>query len=320
MDIVTARTTTRVFARSAGSSTAYPDAELDVSIKTVCDDFIARTHCTRTISTITLSSGSSSLPALPTNFRPERILSSYLTGSNVVAGIGGSRIFGAYYAEGARDYSGSTLSASLTVIPYRQLLEMKYGLAGAGQPQYIAFNDGVTGSTTGEVYPEPDQNYTCTIEWYQPFNSYTDGQAFASATVAGGAVTAVTLSTNGGGSIYSTVPTATFSGGGGTGASVTATISNGAVTGFTSLVGGSGYTSAPTVLIGGVDASPQTVVLPDDYMRGILAWGACAIAQKSEPESGYARYALQQYEALIQRAIGAGSMGEKEIIAIPRRR
>ena len=49
---------------------------------------------------------------------------------------------------------------------------------------------------------------------------------------------------------YTTAPTVTFSGGGGTGASATATIdASGQVTGITITNGGSGYTSAPTVTI-----------------------------------------------------------------------
>jgi hypothetical protein len=65
--------------------------------------------------------------------------------------------------------------------------------------------------------------------------------ASATATVAGGAVTAFTLT--GGGSGYTSAPTVSIAGG--NGAVVTATIASGAVTGFTVTNGGSGY--APTV-------------------------------------------------------------------------
>ena len=44
-------------------------------------------------------------------------------------------------------------------------------------------------------------------------------------------------------------PVAIFSGGGGAGAAVVLTVASGAVSGFSGLVGGSGYTSAPSVLI-----------------------------------------------------------------------
>jgi hypothetical protein len=50
-----------------------------------------------------------------------------------------------------------------------------------------------------------------------------------------------------GGTGYTTAPTVTFTGGGGTGAAATATISGGAVTAITMTAYGTGYTSAPTV-------------------------------------------------------------------------
>ena len=56
------------------------------------------------------------------------------------------------------------------------------------------------------------------------------------------------LSMTTGGSGYTTAPTVTFSGGGGTGASATANIAIGAVGSLTMTSAGSGYTSAPTVV------------------------------------------------------------------------
>ncbi len=48
---------------------------------------------------------------------------------------------------------------------------------------------------------------------------------------------------------YTTAPTVVLGGGGGSGAQFTATVSGGAITGFTQICAGSGYTSAPTVII-----------------------------------------------------------------------
>ena len=56
------------------------------------------------------------------------------------------------------------------------------------------------------------------------------------------------LSMTSGGSGYTTAPTVTFSGGGGTGASATANVAIGAVASLTMTSAGSGYTSAPTVV------------------------------------------------------------------------
>lgn len=71
--------------------------------------------------------------------------------------------------------------------------------------------------------------------------------ATATATVASGSVTGVTLSS--GGSGYSSVPAVTFSGGAGTGAAATAVVTGGVVTAVNVTNGGTGYTSAPTVAI-----------------------------------------------------------------------
>ena len=71
--------------------------------------------------------------------------------------------------------------------------------------------------------------------------------ATATATVAGGEVTGLTVGAGGTG--YTTAPLVALTGGGGTGATATATVSSGAVTSFTVTNPGSGYTTAPTVTL-----------------------------------------------------------------------
>lgn len=73
--------------------------------------------------------------------------------------------------------------------------------------------------------------------------------AYGYATVSGGVVTGVSVKKSG--MLYTSAPTVSFSGGGGSGATATATISNGKVTGVTITAGGTGYTSAPTVSFSG---------------------------------------------------------------------
>ena len=82
----------------------------------------------------------------------------------------------------------------------------------------------------------------------------------AAATVAGGGVTAVTVTNLGTASPslaytdYASIPTVTLSGGGGSGAAATAVLSGGStgrITGFTVTNAGTGYTSAPTVTVNG---------------------------------------------------------------------
>lgn len=85
-----------------------------------------------------------------------------------------------------------------------------------------------------------------------------------------------------GGSLYTTAPTATFTGGGGTGAAGTAVLSSGAVASVTITNPGSGYTSAPTVGFtggGGSNAAGTAVIGPpatfevrDEHHLHLLLW------------------------------------------------
>lgn len=62
---------------------------------------------------------------------------------------------------------------------------------------------------------------------------------------------AASVSFSVGGTYYTSAPTVAFSGGGGTGAAATAHITNGVVTSITMTAGGTGYTSAPTIAFTG---------------------------------------------------------------------
>lgn len=75
-------------------------------------------------------------------------------------------------------------------------------------------------------------------------------------TIDGGGVDAITVTAGGTG--YTSAPTVTFTGGGGSGASAVATISGGAVTKVTIIDRGTGYTSAPTIGFTGGGGSGAT--------------------------------------------------------------
>jgi len=104
-----------------------------------------------------------------------------------------------------------------------------------------------------------EDDFNCTVEkntFYQAIQS-VDLQAVAS----------VTVSNQGSG--YTSAPTVTFSGGGGSGAAALATVSSaGKVTAITMTSGGSGYTSTPAVAFsgGGGSSARGTAVIgdPDD--------------------------------------------------------
>jgi hypothetical protein len=94
-------------------------------------------------------------------------------------------------------------------------------------------------------------------------------QATATATLAGGALTGVTLHAAGSG--YTTAPTVTFSGGGGTGAAALVTFNP--VNTVTLNAGGAGYSSAPTVTIsggGGFGATATAAIGGGGNVTGII--------------------------------------------------
>jgi len=87
--------------------------------------------------------------------------------------------------------------------------------------------------------------------WIDPciFTNLQAAGAYGYAAISAGAVTGVTVMKPG--ISYTSAPTVTFSGGGGSGAAGTATIANGQVTGITITSGGAGYTGIPTVAFSG---------------------------------------------------------------------
>jgi hypothetical protein len=174
MNVQTARQIVQQFARSAGSTEEYPVIELDRCIKMAADEFISETGYLKNVDTLTLTSGNDALPALPTNFRPDRLLSAYLTGSNVTVSMTHSHRAnwpGYFVDSNARDGVGATRQAVLDVTSHERLISLKYGVAESGQPSEIAFSS----HTAGMVYPNPDQNYTLVLRWLGLFTTWTDG-------------------------------------------------------------------------------------------------------------------------------------------------
>lgn len=134
--------------------------------------------------------------------------------------------------------------------------------------------------------------------WLDLWSAPGEGQAFAlrarrqadrwvktaaqlRATVAGGAVTAITVVD--GGAHYTAAPTVTI-GGPGTGATATATVANGVVTAVNVTGGGSGYTVAPRVTAPGVWGSTTRGLLypEDEATPPIWVVRAMAIAYATE--------------------------------------
>lgn len=128
---------------------------------------------------------------------------------------------------------------------------------------------------------------------------------------AGTGVDAVTVGTPGSG--YTSAPTVTFSGGGGTGAAGTAVVSGGAVTGVTITNHGTGYTSAPTVAFtgGGGTGAAATATIADlanavcaalpSYLSSLMAHAVVTIDHGTEADAIDARETLAS-ERLIPNA------------------
>ena len=90
------------------------------------------------------------------------------------------------------------------------------------------------------------------------------------AVVSGGTVTGVTVTA--GGSGYTSAPTVTFTGGGGTGAAGTAVLTADAVTSVTITNAGTGYTSAPTVAFtGGAGTGAAGTSAVSAQVKGVTA-------------------------------------------------
>ena len=138
-----------------------------------------------------------------------------------------------------------------TEFTYRRNNELEQGLIVSGLPTNFGY--AIHQPSLGEssvIYES--SNGVLAIDNYSGAANYPENSK---------AVSAVELLQAG--TSYTSVPTVTVSGGGGSGAVIEATIANGKVTGFNLKKAGTGYTTAPTVTItggGGSGATAFTVI------------------------------------------------------------
>jgi hypothetical protein len=293
--------------RNADTSVMYADRQLDFAFRKAANMFIRATRFTKEALSLPLLAGEDTLTAFPAGFHPDRILAVYLTGANVVATpISAGRF--------PSPITPQDTLCSLRRGDYAEVLTMATASPSSGQPVVIAFKS----ITEAKLYPKALKDVTVNFLWTPPCTSWQAGAAFARANVAGGAITSVDVlypfdaenNVSSSGSIYSTEPTIAFSGGGGVGALATATIDadeNG-VSDITVDNGGTGYTSAPVVVIGG-QRSDVTINLPDDVIEQIASDGAIACLQETEEEHTYAREAMARFQAYIRSQVGRGTLG-----------
>lgn len=144
MSIATARDWVRQFARNAGSSDSYTDADIDRAIQFAGSEWCRKTKNYRGSGTLTLTAGDRDLPAFPDIFRPDLLTRAWLA------------------------YSETSQATSLQVID-AQALDVQPTRSGI--PAYIGFPT----QTTGYVYPTPSIACTVYLEFVKPFESWSAG-------------------------------------------------------------------------------------------------------------------------------------------------
>ena len=269
MTLTQARSYVRQWLRGE-SGVAFNAAEYDRALLTQGDDFIRRARFGVQVSTLVISDSTEALPTFPTGFRPDRFLSAWLIDSDSVP------------------------VAQLSLISQLELRERQFQHGVSDSiPEYLAFLT----NTTGELYPAPNAAYTMKLEWLPFFDSWTEGIAQTTAVLSGGGLASITIADGG---YYASTPAVTFSGGGGSGAAATAVLTDNVVTSFTSITAGTGYTTAPTVLLDGVATSTVTIsAVPDDILRKLLITAVPGLLQINMPQEPYSKLALEQYEQLV---------------------
>jgi hypothetical protein len=124
-------------------------------------------------------------------------------------------------------------------------------------PDFLASRAGRTLGQIVAAVLEMSQNHTALSA--AGLGGFTSSGTGATATSAlTGSTVSTTFTVTAGGSGYTTAPTVILSGGGGSGATATATVSSGVVTALTRTAAGSGYTSPPIVILSTLPSATLT--------------------------------------------------------------
>ena len=291
--LLQARARVRAWLRSNGyDSTLYPDAIIDTAISDCGEELARLSILLQQNSDLTLTNGSPALPAMPTGFRPDRLMSAYLIGDNVQV-VPPQWAYAPYCQIGAPANIYGNPRSQLGLMPYQQLLELEYayrtaipqGSGGSptlfsGQPQIMAFTDR-TG--IGKVFPCPNQDYTMRMVWNALFTNWTIGTqgAWSASTVyqPGDVVSS-------GGNLYQAIIQ-------------NSNIAVGTASTWTSL--GAGSLTAP---------GSVTFQIPDDYLNTLIIWGCPATVQFNEPLGAFAESARVKWNKFVKDMGDQGDLGE----------
>ena len=272
----------RLQALAAGSDTSlYTPANLDTAILGAMDDFGDYTKFMKRIDTITLATGTAVLPSLPTNFTAGRLLSAYMTSVNVQAWNGIYGVWCPLFGVGEPTWGPGlwgNLSAELEQVGIEQYINARQGQPATMQPGCIAFDT----YNTGAVYPTPDQDYTLTLRWYEPFTPFQAGTQGAWVNGTQYYVGDI-VSVGGTEGWYCNIPN---------------NATSPAAPNWTDL-------GAMTVTDPNTITAPAS--MPDNVLREILIKGAPAFFMFNKPELRAA--ALQEFEYMKQKYIRLGSLG-----------
>lgn len=157
-NLATLQLITQYSAENGKDVSEYNLQWVDLCIQMAADEWIRITHQTKRMDPITLVVGATSLPALPTNFLPEFLISADLTLSGQLIKPGVS--FTTREAVLAAQLCGSPCNPSTppTSPP-------------TGRPNLIGFTDTANAITDTTI----DKAYTLNLFWYAPFTSWVAG-------------------------------------------------------------------------------------------------------------------------------------------------
>ena len=304
----------RVFSRNAGDPTVYATTMVDFSFQRAANELIRQAHLILRTDTTSTLTGTSSYATPVSTFRCDRMDSAFLSGPNVVVdsdfGYSGNGFSG--WTRGApMGLSTTRRTARLDIVDYTDLNDYLIADPNPGQPRMIAFqSDGLF-----SLYPIPDQVYTVNLRWSDFFTSWKRGIPLTSFTNTAGVLSAPVIvdpSDNYG----TTLAGAFVDSGSGAGATLTVNMSNGSL--YSMAVGGGGgtnYSAATILTLGGDNSADQTFNLPDDLMYEILSLGAPAFLQFNDPEKAFATAKGKEFMDFINRIKGmVGGLGVKRII------